>query len=216
MGPGIRVGPQKLRVVVGLHVNEVGVLEFRGDAVPFTEIRSGYDLLLSPVLPDGDLESEGVADSVVGHAEGVNEEVADLKWAFVIRPDLQVQERRFPKVPAGEISGFPHGRRTPGSGSPPGPGERSSECGRCAMWEITAPSIPKSVSAQGAPAGPHGGEAGVDEQGGPACFQEERVPRTAAAERLKGYGQSRTLTTNGDRLKIKRQRAKIKNRKCFA
>lgn len=100
MGSGIGKSPEELRVVVGLHVDEIGVLKFRGDAVPFTEIRCGYDLPLSPVLPDGDLKSEGVADPVVGHAEGVNGEVADLKWAFVIRPEFQIQERRFPKVPA--------------------------------------------------------------------------------------------------------------------
>lgn len=47
------------------------------------------------------------------------------------------------------------------------------------------PVDPEERKAQGPAAGPHGGKSGVDEQGGPACFQEEGIPRTAAAEGLK-------------------------------
>jgi len=41
-------------------------------------------------------------------------------------------------------------------------------------------------SAEGFPAGSHGRESGINEQGAPVRFQEQRVARTAAAEGLKG------------------------------
>ncbi len=42
---------------------------------------------------------------------------------------------------------------------------------------------------QGFPAGAHGGESSINEQGGFTRFQEQRVPRTAAAQGLKGKEQ---------------------------
>ncbi len=192
MGPGIGEGLEELRIVVRFHVNEIGVLEFRGDAGPFPEIRRGHDLPLRPFLPDGELETEGMADPVVGHAEGVDGKVTDLERVFIIRPDFQFEERRLPKVPAGKMGDVlpVNVHRDPAV-------LQDSERGIVNVIGVQVgdddPIDPEEGQAQGPAAGPHRGKAGVDEQGGPVRFQQQGIARAAAAEGLEGYGQDRTL-----------------------
>ena len=87
---GVRVGPQQFRIVVCLHVDEVGILKPAGDAAPIPEVRGDYNLFPPAFLADGNLKTESLADAIVGYPEGMDGKVADQKRSIEKGADFEI------------------------------------------------------------------------------------------------------------------------------
>jgi hypothetical protein len=87
---GVRVGLQQSRIMVGFHVDEVGILKPAGDAAPIPEVRGDYNLFPPASFADGDLKTKSLADPIVGHPEGMDGKVADQKRSIKKGTDFEV------------------------------------------------------------------------------------------------------------------------------
>lgn len=181
---GVWVGPQQFRVVVGFHVDKIGVLKPARKAAPIPEIGGHHNLSLPALLVGRNLKTKSPADSIVGHPKGEDGEGANGKRPVKKGADFEVQERGLAKVPARQkfnlllinINGNPAIFQYPEG----------------IMVDVIAvqvgdhnPVNSAEEFCQGIPAGLHRGKSGIDEEGGVPRLQEQRIPRTAAAEGLK-------------------------------
>ena len=174
--------------MVCLHIDEVGILEPTGDSAPIPEVRGDYNLFALALSANGDLKTESLTDAIVGYPERMDGKVADRKRSVKIGAYFEVQEGGLTKMPAGQMSnlflvnvdGNPAVFQNPEGGimnviAVKVGDDHPVNCGE---------QLPEGFSA-----GSHRGESGIDEQGGFTRFQEQRVPRTTAAQRLEGKEQ---------------------------
>jgi hypothetical protein len=188
MGMWIGVGAQQFRVMVCLHINEIGVLEPVREVTPFPKVGGHYQLFALSPMRGEDLEAKGGPAAVVGDRKRSDGNIPDGKGPIGKRTDLEAQERGEAKVPGGQrfdfffvdVDGNPAFFQHPEG----------------IMMDVVAvqvgddhPVDSGQESVEDPPAGLHGWEPGIEEEGGIPGFQEQGISRAAAAEGLKGQRQ---------------------------
>lgn len=184
MGAGIGVDPQKLRVVVGLHIDKIGIGKPAGKPSPIPKVGGDHHFLPFAVPVGIYGKPKGGANPVVRQTKRLDGEIADPEGTVGKGADFEVQKREPPEMPAGQRLDvlFVKVNRNPAFFQEAEGGildvvavqmrnDRAVDCGE------------KSV--QGFSTGTHGGKPGIDKEGGLIRSQKEGISRTAAAEGLK-------------------------------
>jgi hypothetical protein len=112
-------------------------------------------------------------------------EVSHLKRPFNKGPDFQVQKGESVKVPGRQVGNLPLADVDRNATLFQYPQGGILDVISVQVGDDGAVQLVED-SADGFPAGSHGRESRINEQGAPVRFQEQRVARTAAAEGLKG------------------------------
>ena len=92
MRTGIRVKPQKFRIMVGLYIDEVRIGKPAGKVPPIPKVRGHHDFFLSALPVVTYRKPKSRADPVVRQSKRMNEEVTDQKGTIAKRAKFEMQK----------------------------------------------------------------------------------------------------------------------------